>query len=140
VVLGAQEIKFVRRLLGDLGRPELVALCEQGPGPHQQPVIAFLQQTFRTRTRAEWLAWFDGRDVSFAPVNTLLEALQDPQVVARQMVLTDAQGHRHLGVPIKFSDEPAQPRLTIPTLGAHGDDIRGELVDRRSAADSSVSN
>ena len=139
VVLGAQEIKFVRRLLGDFGRPELVALCERGPGPHQQPVIDFLKETFRTRSRADWLAWFEGRDVSFAPVNTLLEALADPQVLAREMVLTDGQGHRHLGVPIKFADEPAQPRLAIPALGAHDDDIRSELTRLRSAADGAAS-
>ncbi len=136
VVLGAQEIKFVRRLLGGLGRADLVSLCEQGPGPHQQPVIAFLQETFRTRSRAEWLAWFQGRDVSFAPVNTLLEALDDPQVAAREMVLTDDRGHRHLGVPIKFTDEPAQPRLIVPALGAHGEAIREELTHSRSTAPS----
>ena len=35
LVLGAQEIKFVRNLLDRLGRSDLVALCEQGPGAHQ---------------------------------------------------------------------------------------------------------
>ena len=32
LVLGAQEMKFVRNLLDRLGRPELAELCERGPG------------------------------------------------------------------------------------------------------------
>ncbi len=128
VVLGAQEIKFVRRLLGELGRSEYVALCEQGPGSHQQPVIEFLRQTFKTRTRVQWVDYFAGMDVSFAPVNTLLEALDDPQVIARSMVMTDEMGHRHLGAPIKFADEPACPTLRIPSLDEHGSEIRSFLA------------
>jgi crotonobetainyl-CoA:carnitine CoA-transferase CaiB-like acyl-CoA transferase len=65
--------------------------------------------------------------VSFAPVNTLLEAIEDPQVAAREMILKDARGHRHLGAPIKFTEEPAQPRLNIPKLNEQGDDIRRVL-------------
>jgi crotonobetainyl-CoA:carnitine CoA-transferase CaiB-like acyl-CoA transferase len=57
LVLGAQEIKFVRNLLGKLGRPDLVPLCERGPGPHQQPVIEFLQGVFREQPLAHWCAW-----------------------------------------------------------------------------------
>jgi hypothetical protein len=54
VVLGAQEIKFVRNLLTELGRLDFVPLCEQGPGPHQQPLIDFLRTVFAGRTRDEW--------------------------------------------------------------------------------------
>src|SRR3546814_21197045 len=36
LVLGGQEIKFVRNLLGRLERLDLVPLCEGGPGPHQR--------------------------------------------------------------------------------------------------------
>lgn len=131
VVLGAQELKFVRTLLGDLGRPELAELCERGPGPHQAPVIAFLRETFLTRTRAEWLDWFRGRDVSFAPVNDLREALADPQLAARNMVLRDGHGQRHLGVPIKFADEPAMPRLAVPRYGEHTTGVLAPASDRR---------
>jgi len=43
--------KFVRNLLTEWGRPDLIALCERGPGPHQQPVIDFLQGVFESRRR-----------------------------------------------------------------------------------------
>lgn len=123
VVLGAQEIKFVRNLLGELGRLDFVPLAERGPGPHQQPLIDFLRATFATRTQAEWLEWFRGKDVSFAPVNDLRQAFDDPHVQARGMRLVDEQGQEHIGVPIKFRDEPGQPKFKLPRLGEHNDEV-----------------
>ncbi len=106
IVLGAQEIKFVRTLLEALGRLDLAVLAERGPGPHQLPLTTFLRGVFAQRTQAQWVEWFQGRDIAFAPVKDLREALADPQLAARSMVLLDAAGHRHLGIPIKFSNEP----------------------------------
>jgi crotonobetainyl-CoA:carnitine CoA-transferase CaiB-like acyl-CoA transferase len=128
IVLGAQEPKFVRALLNEWRRPDLIEPCERGPGAHQEPVIDFLQAVFREQTQAHWIAWFGGRDISFAPVRNLKEALDDPQLAARDMILRDAHGRRHLGVPIKFRDEPAQPRLTVPAHGEHTATILGELA------------
>jgi crotonobetainyl-CoA:carnitine CoA-transferase CaiB-like acyl-CoA transferase len=127
VVLGGQEIKFVRNLLGELGRLDLVPLAERGPGPHQLPMVEFLAQTFATKTQAEWVEWFRGKDVSFAPVKNLKEAIEDPHVAARGMVLTDAAGRRHLGVPIKYAAEPAAPRFELARLGEHTDEVLAEL-------------
>ena len=127
VVLGAQELKFVRNLLGELGRLDLVALAERGPGAHQQPLTAYLREIFASRSRAEWIDWFRDKDIGFAWVNDLREAFDDPQVHAREMRLLDAAGHEHIGVPIKFRAEPAAPRLSLPELGEHTDEILREL-------------
>jgi crotonobetainyl-CoA:carnitine CoA-transferase CaiB-like acyl-CoA transferase len=117
LVLGAQEMKFVHNLLGRLGRPDLAPLCERGPGPHQRPVIEFLAGVFREKPLAHWLAWFDGLDVSFAPVNTLREALDDPHLRARGVILTDDLGREHIAPVVRFLDEPARPTLHEPALG-----------------------
>jgi crotonobetainyl-CoA:carnitine CoA-transferase CaiB-like acyl-CoA transferase len=127
VVLGAQELKFVRTLLGELGRLDFVALCERGPGAHQAPLIAYLRELFATRTRAEWIEWFTGKDVGFAWVNNLREAFDDPQVRSRGMRLLDDQGREHIGAPVKFREEPAAPRLRLPSLGEHNAEILREL-------------
>jgi crotonobetainyl-CoA:carnitine CoA-transferase CaiB-like acyl-CoA transferase len=119
IVLGGQEMKFVRVLLAALGRPDLVPLCERGPGPHQEPVIAFLRETFSARTGDEWDAWLSRLDVCYGAVKTLPEALEDPQLLARGMIVKDAHGRRHLASAIRFRDEPAQPDLNEPELGAH---------------------
>jgi crotonobetainyl-CoA:carnitine CoA-transferase CaiB-like acyl-CoA transferase len=119
LVLGGQELKFVRTLLEALGRPDFATLCEKGPGPHQKPLMDFLEQTFRQRDLAEWIAWFEPLDVCFAPVNTLPEALEDEQIHSRAMVLRDEHGRRHLGPVIRFLHEPARPSLREPALNEH---------------------
>lgn len=114
VVLGAQELKFVKSLLTEWGRPDLVTPCEAGPGPHQLPVVEFLQSVFDTRTQSEWVEYFASRDIAFAPVQTLREAFDDPNTIARGMVLRDERGSEFIGTPIKFAREPGRPVLTVP--------------------------
>jgi crotonobetainyl-CoA:carnitine CoA-transferase CaiB-like acyl-CoA transferase len=123
VVLGGQEVKFVRNLLTEWGRPDLVALCERGPGPHQQPVVDFLQGVFATRTQAEWVEWFRGRDVCFAPVKNLREAFDDPQARARGMRLVDELGQEHIGLPVKFETEPGRADFRVPRPGEHTEQV-----------------
>lgn len=119
LALAGQEEKFVRTLFAALDRPDLVAPCLQGPGPHQAPVMAFLEDLFRQKSLAEWLEWLEGRDLCYGPVLTFPEMLRDKQLHARGMVLTDAAGRRHIGPPIAFAAEPAQPVLRAPALGEH---------------------
>ena len=127
IALGGAEMHFAANLLEKLGRPDLVPLCEPPPGPNQEPVRAFFRETFRTRTRAEWVEWFADVDAAFAPVNDLREACDDPQVRAREMVFEDERGWEHLGIPMKFSVEPGRPRLEFARLGEHGPAIVEEL-------------
>jgi crotonobetainyl-CoA:carnitine CoA-transferase CaiB-like acyl-CoA transferase len=123
VALAGQEAKFAKNLLEPLGRPDLVELCELPPGAGQDPVRKFLKKTFLEKTKTEWIEWFKGRDVAFAPLRTLPEALEDAHFKARGMVLKDARGWDHLGVPIAFRDEPARPRFDPPAHGAHTAEI-----------------
>jgi crotonobetainyl-CoA:carnitine CoA-transferase CaiB-like acyl-CoA transferase len=111
--------QIVRNLLERLGRPDLIAPCEKGPGPHQQPVIQFLQSVFREKPLAHWRNWFEGMDVSFAPVNTLREALDDPCVRARGLILHDPDGREYVAPAVRFLKEPAEPRLKAPLPGEH---------------------
>ncbi len=127
VALGGAELKFATNLLEALGRPDLIALCQLPPGAGQRPVHDFLEQTFRTRTRDEWVAWMADKDVAFAPVKTLREGLDDPQVRHRGMVLEDRRGFEHIGLPIKFQDEPGRIDFALPELGQDSEAILREL-------------
>jgi crotonobetainyl-CoA:carnitine CoA-transferase CaiB-like acyl-CoA transferase len=117
----------VRNLLNALERPDLIELCDRGPGPHQQPVVEFLQQVFATRSQAEWVEWFEGRDICFAPVKNLREAFDDPQVEARGMRLVDELGQEHIGIPIRFRHEPGEAEFALPELGQHTRDVLQEF-------------
>lgn len=129
VVLGGVEHKFARVLLDALGRPDLGEAACGPPGPGQEPVKAFLRATFLTRSRAEWEDWFAGRDVCFAPVLDLKEAFDHPQTAARDMLVRDAEGNLHIGIPIKFRHEPGRLDPRVPGLGEHTAAIISALAE-----------
>jgi len=114
LALGGQEMKFVRSLLGALGRLDLAPLCEK-PGPHQRPVMEFLEEFFLANSLQKNLELLAPLDVCYAPVNTLPEAFD----AAKDKLLKDELGRRHLAPPIRFRDEPARPGLREPRLGEH---------------------
>ncbi|MEJ2130172.1 MAG: CaiB/BaiF CoA-transferase family protein [Gammaproteobacteria bacterium] len=123
VVLGGTEPKFAQNLFRALDREDLAEVCEREPGPAQREAMELLRELFKTRTQAQWVEWFQSLDVCFAPVNDLRQAFDHPQARARKMLLVDAEGHEHIGVPINFSGEPAQPRLSAPGHGEHTDEV-----------------
>jgi crotonobetainyl-CoA:carnitine CoA-transferase CaiB-like acyl-CoA transferase len=123
IALGGSELKFAENLLNGLGRPDLIAAAKTPPGEGQAPLRAFLREVFATRTQSEWVAWFEGRDICFAPVRTLKEAFDDPFLVERGMLTRDAEGSEIVGSPIRFHAEPAQITPRAPALNAHGPEI-----------------
>lgn len=136
VVLGGAELKFAANLLGAVGRQDLVELCRQPPGKAQAPVIAFLRELFLTRTQDEWVAWMADKDIAFSPIQNLREALDDPQLRARAMVVEDDQGFEHIGNPLRFADEPPRPRFSFPEIGEHSIELLEELgYSREDLAD-----
>jgi len=84
-----------------------------------------------TDTADSWLAKLKAVGVPCGRINTVAQALDDPQTAARRMVET--VGHptigelKMLGIPFKFSGTPAAVRCAPPTLGQHTDEILGEL-------------
>jgi crotonobetainyl-CoA:carnitine CoA-transferase CaiB-like acyl-CoA transferase len=94
-------------------------------------LLATLDALFATGTREDWVARLRGADIVSAPINTLLEASNDPDVVANGYV-TEVEypklGRKlkvH-GTPWKFSETPARPGIA-PELGEHNDAVLGEL-------------
>ncbi len=123
IALGGSELKFAENLLNGLGRPDLIEPAKLPPGQGQAPLHAFLREAFAARTQAEWAAWFEGRDICFAPVRTLKEAFDDPFLVERDMLGRDAEGSEIVGTPIKFRAEPAHINPHAPTTNEHGAEI-----------------
>jgi CoA:oxalate CoA-transferase len=116
VVLAGRELKFVVNLLNALGRPDLVPLAELEPGEPQASLRAFLAETFATRTRDDWEAWFGDKDVAFAPVLDLVEALDQPNVRSRD-ILVEHEGAHQIAPAIRFAGEPDWQPSPAPDLG-----------------------
>jgi crotonobetainyl-CoA:carnitine CoA-transferase CaiB-like acyl-CoA transferase len=67
--------------------------------------------------RATLLSALEAKGVPAGPINTVAEALADPQIAARGMVL-DIDGVPGLRTPIRFSDAELAPARRSPRLGA----------------------
>ena len=146
ITLGGGEMKFVVNFLEAIGRPDLIPLGREPAGPAQAPLHAFLEETFAARSQAEWVAWFAGRDICFAPVLDLKEAFDDPHLAARAMVVRASDGGggggAHLGIPIKFREEPGRITPDVPALGQHSTRILREIgydeAECRALADAGI--
>jgi succinate--hydroxymethylglutarate CoA-transferase len=88
-----------------------------------------------------WLAKLKTAGIPCGKINSVAEALDDPQTAARQMTETiehpTAGALRMLGIPFKFSDTACSVRRPPPTLGQHSEEIlSGELgLDDQAIAD-----
>ena len=134
IVLAGQEPKFIRNLLTALKREDLIPLCLRGPGPHQQPVIDFLAETFGKMSSGEAQTFLSGLDVCFGALNTLPEAFEDANMTARGSILRDDLGRRHIAPVIRFLNEPAEPSLHAPALGEHTDAVLGPVRGKKPDA------
>ena len=91
-----------------------------------------LGEIFATNTQAHWLAKLDAARIPCAPVNNFGQALNDPQVRHRNMVvpLTHPNGTTtHVpGNPLKFSRTDEESFSSPPLIGAHTEEVLGGLL------------
>jgi crotonobetainyl-CoA:carnitine CoA-transferase CaiB-like acyl-CoA transferase len=94
---------------------------------HRDELEPLLNDAFAKHTREVWLQRLDAQGVPCAPVNTLQEALTDPQVRHRNMVnkLSHSLGGELevLGNPIKMSRSPSAEVISPPVFGQHTDEV-----------------
>ncbi len=108
IVLGGREMKFAQNLLGALGREDLIPLS-QAPAGEQGELIGFLRSTFAARTRDEWVQWFADKDVAFAPVLDFREALDQPHIATRGLLVEASGGGHHIAPAIRFAGQDWTP-------------------------------
>jgi alpha-methylacyl-CoA racemase len=120
VAIGAIEPKFYAELLERLGlaRETLPAQHDRAGWPELRRHFAAV---FRSRTRDEWCAVFEGSDACFAPVLTFTEARQHPHNVARKGYVTVGEVAQPAPAP-RFSRTPGAVERAAPERGAHGRD------------------
>ncbi len=116
VALGGREIKFARNLLTALGREDLVAHAQREAG-EQEELIQFLRDTFKTKSRDHWEAWFADKDVAFAPVLNFREALDQPHIAERGLLIEADGGANHIAPAVRFAGDDWQAGA-VPQLGS----------------------
>jgi crotonobetainyl-CoA:carnitine CoA-transferase CaiB-like acyl-CoA transferase len=90
-----------------------------------------LQEIFRGGRREEWLRLLREKDVPCAPLNTLEEVFNDPQVQAYGFPV-ELEHHRMgkmrlVGSGIELSATPPEINIAPPTLGEHTSEVLESL-------------
>jgi alpha-methylacyl-CoA racemase len=110
LAVGALEPQFYAELLHRLGLTD-VAPSREDPAA----LRALLTETFRSRTRDEWTAVFDGSDACVAPVLSYAEAREHPHLRARGTyveshgIVQPAPAPRFSRTPGALDRPPAEP-------------------------------
>jgi CoA:oxalate CoA-transferase len=102
-------------------------------GKNAPALVAILDGVFATRPRDEWMRVLKGRgDFIYTIVNSVSDLPGDPQVRANNYVVDydhPALGNLTLlGMPVKLSATPGEPRGHAPELGEHTESLLTEML------------
>ena len=134
IVIGGANQRNWLRTLEAIDAPELADdprfRDNAGRMAHLKELEAEFARRLRTRSSEHWLNLLEEKGVPCGPVNDMLQALSDPQTLAREMVVevehTTLGPVKTLGLPVKFSQTPGKVRTGAPLYGEHTREILAE--------------
>jgi len=97
---------------------------------NREILIPQIQAAVKLHPRQYWIEGMERRAIPGGPINTIAEALAEPQAVARGMVVDiphPAGSVKMVANPIHFSQTPIRYENAPPTLGQHN-----EVIDKLS--------
>jgi crotonobetainyl-CoA:carnitine CoA-transferase CaiB-like acyl-CoA transferase len=105
---------------------------------HRHLVDGAITEVLAADTAGNWLTKLKAAGVPCGRINSVAEALADPQTEARAMTETVAHPTvgdlKLVGMPYKFSGTPASVRRPPPMLGDHTEEILREELGLAAAA------
>lgn len=133
MAIGALEKKFKDDLFRGLGLDDLVTKGSEVTSSEVNPekeenIKRRLREIFKQKTLEEWQKILEPANVFFSAVKTVADALGDPQLKAREMIVETehpkAGRYTQIGSPLKLSDTPCDMhRLPAPGVGEHNREI-----------------
>lgn len=122
IVIAAGNDHLFGLLANAIGRPDLLENPDYKTNAlrrsHVDQLEADLEQTLRKRTTKDWLDVLNGAGVPCGPVNSIADVAKDPQVAARNMIVSipdETIGNLQVpGNPIKLSGVPERTNHTAP--------------------------
>ncbi|MDD3719024.1 MAG: CaiB/BaiF CoA-transferase family protein [Actinomycetota bacterium] len=125
----AHEDWFWNNLCEALGMDEQKGLNTVERAIHGKDLLPRVAEAIRRRPLDEWMRILTENDVPCAPLASVKEALDDPQVRYREMVVeikTQDNSIKQLGSPYKLSETPVRFEMPPPRLGEHTDELLQE--------------
>jgi crotonobetainyl-CoA:carnitine CoA-transferase CaiB-like acyl-CoA transferase len=128
--VAAVEPKFWTRIVAVLGLTEFER-DQFADEPNRGRSIAAFRAAFRGRTLDEWKSVLGKEDIPWAPVQTLPEVVEDPQVLARGMLVETDLGRlgkrKVLNHPAKIEGLPRAASAHVPQRGEHTAEVLKSL-------------
>jgi formyl-CoA transferase/CoA:oxalate CoA-transferase len=120
-----------RRFATAVGLGDLVDDPRFGTNPdrvrNRGDLVPLIEEALAARSAQDWAKLLSEAGVPVGPINSVGEALEHPQVLARGMVTEishpTAGAVRTVGSPIKLSASPPQVRTPPPGHGEHTDEV-----------------
>lgn len=127
--------KFWQGFISAIERPDLLTderfLTPAARAGHYLELAETVGITLATQSREEWCKRFEANDVPFAPVNSVPEVMQDPQVkhldVFYQVEHPEHGAITSIHRPVRINGERGPVDKAPPALGEHNDAIRAEF-------------
>lgn len=130
VTVAAGEPQFWRNLCQALGCDDLIP-DQHATGEKRIEIFKRLKEAFLLKTKNEWFEILTKADVPVAPVNNLEEAVGNPHIVHRRMVLEVEHPKfgivRQVGIIPRLSETPGQVRHLGVKLGEHTVEVLASL-------------
>jgi len=131
IAIGIGNERQFARAAEVLGHPEWASdprfASNRARVEHRVAIDSLIEATLQHDKADTWLKRLQAVGVPCGRINSVAEALEDPQTAARRMVETiehPASGMlKMLGIPFKFSDTAASVRRPPPMLGEHSEEI-----------------
>ncbi len=101
---------------------------------HEAELVRMITDITMTKTRDEWITLLQQYKIPGGRVNTIAEALEQPQFMARDMI--GEIEHEQYGTirfiksPLKFSNLDIQYKLAPPILGEHTDECQKSSLQK----------
>ena len=136
IVLSIGNDPTFARFCGSFGLSDLLAdprfATNAARVANRKLVTETLAPVLRATPTAEWVDRLEALKIGCGPINTLSEMFNDPQAVARGLIVTmpheaSPDGVRVIANPVRLSETPADYRIAPPGLGAHTDEVLGGL-------------
>ncbi|MFC1966456.1 CaiB/BaiF CoA transferase family protein [Chloroflexota bacterium] len=104
-------------------------------GQHIKELEPIVIEALKVGTTAEWIEKFEAVGIPCAPINNIVQAAKDPQLLHRNMFVDlpcppgSARGSFKVSnTPFKFSRTPPQLTRGAPDLGQHTDEVLSLLL------------
>jgi formyl-CoA transferase len=142
LVIGVASETIWKRFCAAIGREALAQdprfINNSKRVENRAELVALLSEIFLQRNNTTWIRLLTEAEVPCAPVQTIDQVFQAPQVLHRDMLLEidhpTAGKVRMAGIPVKFSETPASVRNPPPLLGEHNEEVLKNWLGMSAAA------